>query len=109
AFYPRPTDAGASNNSRNFLPQTRYLLDLSYVRMKNITLGYALPASLISKISLDKVRVYVSGENLFEFDKLDIPLDPEVDYTSAGRNDSNTFGRVYPYSRTLSFGLQVTF
>ncbi|WP_339864381.1 TonB-dependent receptor [uncultured Algoriphagus sp.] len=109
AFYPRPTDAGQSNNSRNFLPQTRYLLDLSYVRMKNITLGYSLPTSLLSKISLDKVRLYVSGENLFEIDNLDLPLDPEVDYTSAGNNDSNTFGRVYPYSRTLSFGLQVTF
>lgn len=109
AFYPRPTDAGASSNSRNFLPQTRYLLDLSYMRMKNITVGYSLPYNWISKAGMQKVRVYFSGENLFEFDNLNLPLDPEVDYTSAGNNDSNTFGRVYPYSRSLSFGLQVTF
>jgi hypothetical protein len=109
AYYPRPTDAGNSNNSRNFLPQTRYLLDLSYMRMKNITVGYSLPYNWISKAGMQKVRVYFSGENLFEFDNLNLPLDPEVDYTAAGNNDSNTFGRVYPYSRSLSFGLQVTF
>lgn len=109
AYYPRPTDAGNSNNSKNFLPQTRYLLDLSYMRMKNITVGYSLPYTWISKAGMQKVRVYFSGENLFEFDNLNLPLDPEVDYTAAGNNDSNTFGRVYPYSRSLSFGLQVTF
>jgi TonB-linked SusC/RagA family outer membrane protein len=109
AFYPRPTDAGNSNNSRNFLPQSRYLLDLSYMRVKNITVGYSLPHNWISRVGMEKVRIYFSGENLFEIDNLKLPLDPEVDYTSAGANDSNTFGRVYPYSRSLSFGLQVTF
>ncbi|MGV3505099.1 MAG: SusC/RagA family TonB-linked outer membrane protein [Adhaeribacter sp.] len=108
AFYPRPTDATQSNDARNFLPQTKYLLDMSYLRMKNITLGYTLPAGLINRVKLDRLRVYVSGENLFEFDNLDLPIDPEVDYTSAGLNDRSTFGRVYPYSRSFSFGLQVT-
>lgn len=109
AFYPRPTDAGQQVNPTNFQPQTRYLLDLSYMRMKNITIGYSLPASLTDKINIDRVRVYFSGENLFELDNLDMPIDPEVDYTSAGLNDPNTFGRVYPYSRSVSFGLQLTF
>ncbi|WP_347159753.1 SusC/RagA family TonB-linked outer membrane protein [Pontibacter chitinilyticus] len=109
AFYPRPTDAGQSNNGRNFLPQTKYLLDLSYMRMKNVTIGYTLPKRLTERVKMDRLRVYFSGENLFEFDNLDIPIDPEVDYTQAGLNDSNTYGRVYPYRRTLSFGLQATF
>ena len=112
AFYPRPTDqegSAVANNSRNFLPQTKYMLDLSYMRMKNITFGYTLPSTLTSKVKIDRLRVYFSGENLFEFDNLDIPIDPEVNYTTAGLNDSNTFGRVYPYRRTLSFGLQATF
>lgn len=112
AYYPRPTDAqGAANanNAKNFLPQTKYLLDLSYLRMKNLALGYTLPQGLTRKAHVEKLRVYVSGENLFEFDNLKIPIDPEVDYTTAGRRDSNTFGRVYPYRRTLSFGLQATF
>lgn len=110
AFYPRPTDAGMSNDARNFLPQTKYLLDLSYTRMKNVTFGYTLPTVITEKVKIERLRVYVSGENLFEIDKLDdMPIDPEVSYTSSGLNDPNTFGRVYPYRRTLSFGLQATF
>lgn len=110
AFYPRPTDQGQSNNARNFLPQTKYLLDLSYMRMKNVSFGYTLPSSLTEKVKIERLRVYFSGENLFEKDKLgDMPIDPEVDYTTAGLNDRASFGRVYPYRRTLSFGLQATF
>ena len=109
AFYPRPTDAGQQVSPTNFRPQTRYLLDLSYMRMKNITVGYSLPTSWIGKLNIDRLRVYFSGENLFEIDNLELPIDPEVDYTAAGLNDPNTFGRVYPYSRSVSFGLQLTF
>lgn len=109
AFFPRPTDAGQQVNPTNFQPQSRYLLDMSYFRMKNITFGYSLPESLIEKLDINKFRIYFSGENLFEFTNLDIPLDPEIDYTTAGLNDPNSFGRVYPFSRTVSFGLQVSF
>ncbi|MBT0810503.1 TonB-dependent receptor [Litoribacter ruber] len=108
AFYPRPTDQGQSANARNFLPQTQYLLDMSYLRMKNITLGYTLPTELTQRIKIDRVRVYVSGENLFEFTNLDLPIDPETDYTQAGLNDPASFGRVYPYRRSYSAGFQFT-
>lgn len=107
AFYPRLTNQGQSNASMNFLPQTRYLLDMSYCRIKNITLGYSFPEKLLKKVNLSKLRLYVSFENPFEIDHLnDIPLDPETN-TSGG--DGNYIGRSYPYSRTSSFGLQVTF
>lgn len=109
AYYPRPTDASQSNNTRNFLPQTRYLLNMAYTRLKNITAGYTLPVSLTEKVGIVNARIYLSGENLFEIEKLNVPLDPEIDYTTPGLNDPNTFGRVYPYMRSYSFGLQVTF
>ena len=109
AFYPRPTNQVQSSDARNFLPQTRYLLDMSYLRMKNITLGYTLPSSLIGRTPLENLRVYVSGQNLFEFDNVDVPIDPETDYTNSGLNDPNTFGRVYPFQRTVSIGLNTTF
>jgi TonB-linked outer membrane protein, SusC/RagA family len=109
AFYPRPTDHAQSNNTRNFLPQTKYLLNMAYTRLKNVTIGYTLPVKISSRIRLQNARIYVSGENLAEIDHLDLPIDPEVDYTTAGLNDANTFGRVYPYRRTYSLGLQVTF
>ena len=108
AFYPRPTDHGQSNNARNFLPQTKYLLDMSYTRLKNITFGYTIPTSLSQKIKIDRLRVYFSGENLFEVDNLNLPIDPETDYTPAGLNDAASFGRVYPFQRSISFGVQVT-
>ena len=110
AFYPRPTDQSQSNNTRNFLPQTKYLLNMAYTRLKNLTVGYSLPESLIKKASLSRARIYFSGENLFTISHTgNVPLDPEVDYTTAGLNDPNTFGRAYPFRKMYSFGIQVTF
>ncbi len=108
AFYPRPTNQLESNATRNFLPQTKYLLNMAYTRLKNINIGYTLPGKISKKIKLQTTRIYFSGENLFTIDNLSIPIDPEVNYTSSGLNDTSTFGRVYPYRKTLSFGVQVT-
>lgn len=108
AFYPRPTMHNQSNGVRNMMPQTRYLLDMSYLRLKNLTFGYTFPEHLTNKIKMQRIRVFFSGENLFEFDNVDVPIDPEVDYTTLGENDPNSFGRVYPYRRTFSFGIQAT-
>ena len=65
----------------------------------------------MSKINLQKVRVYFNGENLLEFDKLGkVPIDPEIDWVvGESANDSRSFGRSYPYRRTISFGLQLEF
>lgn len=109
AFYYRPTDQGQSNTTLNHMPQTRYLLDMSYLRLKNLTFGYTLPAAMMDRAKISKLRVFFSGENLLEFDNLDVPIDPEIDYTEQGENDANTFGRTYPYRRTFSLGLQLTF
>ncbi|UON84538.1 TonB-dependent receptor [Dyadobacter chenwenxiniae] len=108
AFYPRPTNTGQSNNTQNFLIQDKYLLDMSYLRMKSVNFGYRLPARLTQKIKMQNLRIYVNGENLFEFDNLNIPIDPEVDFRNS-TIDRATFGRVYPYRRSISMGLQLTF
>lgn len=108
AFYPRVTQIGESS-TKNFYPQTKYLLNLAYLRMKNLAVGYTLPQTLTRKAHIERLRVYFSGENLFEWDKLgNVPIDPEVNVTEAGANDSAAFGRVYPYRRSFSLGLQVT-
>lgn len=108
AYYPRPTSNPL--NTFNFYPQSRYLLNMAYLRLKNVQLGYSLPNKLVSKLNLVKVRIYASGENLLTFDHLQIPIDPEVDYTKEQEASAgNAFGRVYPYRKTFSFGLQVTF
>lgn len=109
AFYYRPTNQNQSNTTMNHMPQTRYLLDMSYLRLKNLTFGYSLPSSVLEKAKISKFRVFFSGENLLEFDNLKVPIDPETDYTEQAKSDLNTFGRSYPYRRTFSLGLQLTF
>ncbi len=109
AFYPRPT-----NNAQNwnFLPQTRYLLNMAYLRVKNLTVGYTIPSSAIKTVGLKSARVYFSGENILTFDHLnDIALDPETDYTKAQINTNafSGFGAIYPYRLNVSVGLQISF
>jgi TonB-linked SusC/RagA family outer membrane protein len=72
AYFPE-----AQLGSKNFTPQTRYLQDASYIRLKNINLGYTLSSALVSKIGLNSIKVYVGGQNLWEFSKIRKPLDPE--------------------------------
>lgn len=121
AFYPNPAVAseGASTISnmaalanaaaatgRNFYPQDKYLLNLAYLRLKNLTVGYTIPASLTKKVSIDKIRIYFSGQNLFEMKKTDIPIDPEI--TSGSPSFGAFYGRTMPFTRTLSFGVQLS-
>ena len=95
----------AANSGNNFYPQTKYLLNLSYLRLKNLTIGYSLPDKLISRANLTKARIYFSGENLFEFSQKKIPIDPEI---TAGSATSNFYGRTAPFERIFSFGVQLT-
>lgn len=85
---------GAGDLSYN---QTRYLQNAAYLRCKNITLGYTLPKQLLQKIKLNNVRVYLSGENLFEFTPLCKNFDPELLDQSS-----------HPMQRTLSIGLNIS-
>ena len=94
----------AANSGNNFYPQTKYLLNLSYLRMKNLTIGYSLPHKLIARANLTKARIYFSGENLFEFSQKKIPIDPEI---TAGSATSNFYGRTAPFERIISFGVQL--
>lgn len=108
AYYPQPTFTAGSNATRNFQRQSRYLLNMAYTRLKNLSLGYTLPVNISNRARIKTARIYVSGENLFTWDKLQIPLDPEIDYTPE-QTDATAFGRTYPFRKEISFGLQLTF
>lgn len=114
AFYPRPYNMAGSNNTLNFVPQTRYLLNMSYLRFKNITAGYTLPTTLTDKIDVNKVRVYVALENFFTIDHLGtLPIDPEEIegysmWNSSNYNMSRT-GVGVPTFKSASVGIQVNF
>ena len=108
AFYPAPSNPGGNNHNANWQPQTLYLLNMAYMRMKNVTIGYTLPTKLSKMAKINKVRVFASGENLFTIDNVDITIDPEIQQNSVeGFNDAKSFGRTYPYFRTFSFGVQL--
>ncbi|KAA2242914.1 TonB-dependent receptor [Chitinophaga agrisoli] len=102
------------NNTNNSLISTRYVENGSYMRVKSATLSYDLPATLLNKIRLKSLRVYVTGENLLTFTKYN-GFDPEVNFlgTSTNNEEVNTslgvdFG-TYPQTRNLIIGLNVSF
>lgn len=86
---------GAGDMSYN---QTRYLQNAAYLRCKNITFGYTLPRHLLQKIKMNNVRIYLSGENLFELTALCKNFDPEQLNASS-----------HPLQRTYSIGLNISF
>jgi TonB-linked SusC/RagA family outer membrane protein len=104
AFYPRLKTTGASQglgwDKELAKPQTKYLQDASYLRVKNVMLGYTLPAGWLQKAKIRNLRVYFSGENLLTFHHIQVK-----------GNDPEKFGSnpYYPFSRTFSFGLNLGF
>ena len=100
SYYPRPLFGGTA--SKNIQAQSRYVQNASYVRLKNIQLGYTLPSYLTEKIKVSKMRVYVSGENLWTLTKMSSIFDPETVGGGWG-------GNVYPLSKVYSLGLSVNF
>lgn len=98
------------------IPQTEYLLNAGYLRLKNLTLGYTLPASLTNRINVGSIRIFVSGENLYEWSEIKEYFDPEAinDITvkyNPGANPGRADGKgyAYPYQRRYSFGINVNF
>lgn len=114
AFYPRAWDLGGANTGFTMQVQSKYLLNMAYLRIKNITLGYSLPQKLLRKVCLSQVRAYVSLENFFTFDHLrGLPIDPEAItgysmFNTTSYNLTRT-GVGTPTFKSASVGLQLTF
>lgn len=76
-----------------------WILDASYVRVKNVQLGYTLPKSLVKKMGITQLRFYVSSENPFSWNKYREGWDPEI----------NSGGFFYPIMSTYTFGVNLKF
>lgn len=112
AYFPRPRGYIALNSKNRSLGvyNDRYLQDLAYCRLKNLTVGYTLPARWMSKIGLDRCRIYFSGENILTFSKIDTDyIDPEQASASNSITTSTSTAKIYPWSKTYSFGIDITF
>ncbi len=118
ATYPRLSSGGAAKGtisvlnqgSTNFYPQSKYLVNMAYLRLKNITLGYTLPSGITEKAKISKVRVYGSIYNAFNIidHTKKYGLDPEIN-TGEGKLGNAVWGRTDPMLRTYSCGIQITF
>lgn len=95
ARYPRLTYGSVANN---LFTSTFWLQDASYLRLKNLQLGYNLPKALISKFNIENFRIFLSGFNLLTFDNVS-PFDPEAQGSAW----------YYPQQKSLSAGLSVNF
>jgi TonB-linked SusC/RagA family outer membrane protein len=92
-------DRNSNSDSRNVMSDF-WVQNTSYLRIKNLQLGYTIPRSVIQKSGISNLRIYYSGENLFTFDALPINIDPEI---SSERASS------YPLIRTHAVGINLTF
>ena len=96
-FYPRLDDGINSNNNQ---PSTWWLRNMSFLRLKNIELGYSLPKNLWRNTTvISGIRLFVRGTNLLTFSKFDL-WDPEVE---------NNTGAAYPIMKSLSAGFEIKF
>ena len=102
---PRAAWGDPNNNRRT---STRFLEDGSYMRLKNVSIGYSLPTSIISKMRLGTLRVYYSGQNLLTFTKYK-GLDPEISTFGETNTAPGTDFLTFPQARTHTVGLNVSF
>lgn len=103
AYFPKLRGYAAQGDRHLAKVNDRYLQNTAYCRLKNLTVGYTLPADLTRKARIDRVRVYFSGDNLATWTALKSKyIDPEQFSTDGS-------ARVYPFAKTFSFGLDITF
>lgn len=104
---PRASWKSKFNNAR---VSTRFLYDASYLRLKNLQIGYTIPKT--EKIGISKLRVYFAATNLFTITKYP-GMDPEMtvsaNSTSEGDRASGIDWGTYPVARSFSFGVNITF
>jgi TonB-linked SusC/RagA family outer membrane protein len=100
SWTPERTDAKYpmyASRGQNRHAQTGYLFNAAYLRLKSLTVGYTIPKRITDKMKMDRIRLNLSGYNLFEITKVPDAFDPE------------TISSSYPMLRSVSFGLQVGF
>ena len=96
SLFPRLTTEA---NPNNYQASTLWQRDGSFIRLKNVELGYTFPSSIVQKLKLSTLRIFVSASNLFTFDKInEINVDPEI---------MNMF--TYPAMKSLNAGITIQF
>ncbi len=95
----------------NWQVSDHYLLNMAYLRLKTLTIGYTIPERLTKKININKLRAYFTVENLLTFDNLKVDIDPEINTgnMSVGSNYAiGQLGVTTPLPKYYTLGLQLT-
>jgi TonB-linked SusC/RagA family outer membrane protein len=98
AYFPAPHIS--TNTKQNVQPQSRYVQNGAYIRLKNLTLAYNLPTKVIDKVGMTNAQIYFAGMNMWEATKMRKPLDPEV---------RPTLTQEYYKQRSYSLGVRISF
>ncbi len=96
------------------IPQTNYMLNAAYLRLKNLSVGYSVPPVFTQKLGVQSLRIYFSAENLATWSAVKRYFDPETLnqnlYTNPASSPSRSGnGMTYPFQKSYSAGLQITF
>lgn len=102
AIYPKLT-GGVNMSNGTIQPSTFWNRNASFVRLKNVQVGYTIPRSIIQKIKVSNLRLFYSGQNLFTYNHFYEGWDPEM---NQGTGDNTPF---YPITAVHTFGLNVKF
>ena len=106
--FPRLTTGDETNNNNRV--STYWVRDASYVRLKNVEIGYNIPKSVLARIGLSATRIYVNSNNLITWSSVFPGIDPELSGTAPGVTTGGiTNEEPYPLTRTVNFGLNLKF
>ncbi len=101
AYYPKPYLTNGIQKNQQV--QSGYIQDASYIRLKNLQVGYTFPKAMTSRIGVQNLRLYFSADNLLTFSSMASQFDPE---TLGGYWGS---GKTYPIQKSFSFGINLNF
>ena len=113
ATLPRISSTGTINNY-NYIPSDWVKENGAYLRLKNLVVGYTIPQIITKKAHIQKLRIYFSGNDLWETSKIRDGWDPEATRTIANTGDSNnnnvsTYSQRFPFYRYYTAGINLTF
>lgn len=108
AHYPRLYPLSGYNNEHNTQVQSRYLYDASYLDVRSVVLSYELPKSIITKWGLERLSVFVNGENLWSFNNMPKGMHPDSKVRGTAEGVS-AGGSTYPVMRMITGGVNLSF
>jgi TonB-linked SusC/RagA family outer membrane protein len=101
--------AGTTNLSSDIAASTRYLYNGSFVRIRNITLGYTFPEIMLRKWGIQRLRIYATGQNIYTFTKYGGFKNPQGNGAGDNATNNGVENGTYPISRNLSIAFNITF